>query len=137
MTGAWIVKREARRQFDRRNRGDLDAFFHGIDDDVVYVFPGTGRMSGEFRGKDRMRAWFDDFRRHYPDVHFEVSHVYVENVLALGGNNRIAVEWAARLTRQGGQADEGLGVTVVTLRGGKAVRIHDFIFDIDAPLFRD
>ena len=136
MIGALIAKRKARRLFKARNRGDLDAFLVGWANDAVYVFPGAGALSGTFRGKKAIRRWFEAFHQRFPERHFELLESAVANPLALGATNELAVHWRSSLRDPNGNTIENEGVTVVYVRSGEAVRVHDFVFDLSQPFFR-
>ena len=136
MIGALIAKQKARKLFEARNRGDLDAFLHSWADDVVYIFPGDGTMSGTFQGKTDVRRWFEQFHERFPERDFKLCEVAVARPFALGATNEVAVHWRSTLRDSRGNTTENEGVTVVYIRSGEAVRVHDFIFDLSQPFFR-
>ena len=136
MIGALIAQRKARKLFEARNRGDLDAFLAAWADDAVYVFPGEGAMSGTFQGKAEIRRWFERFHDRFPERRFELREVAVARPLALGATNEVAVHWRSTLHDREGIKAENEGVTVVYVRGGEAVRVHDFLFDLSQPFFQ-
>jgi hypothetical protein len=74
------------------------------------VFPGDVRASGVHSGKEAVANLFD-----------------------MTGGNVVATRWDV-VNRQG-RHGQNSGVTVTTLRRGKAVHIQDFIFDT-GPNFR-
>ena len=92
-------------------------------------------MSGTFRGKEVIRRWFEQFHVRFPKRHFELCEVAVARPLALGATNDVFVHWRATLHDRQGNAPENEGVTVVYVRGGAAVYVHDFIFDLSQPFF--
>lgn len=136
MIGALIAKRKIRELFEARNRGDLNAFLGAWSDDAVYIFPGEGPMSGTFRGKEVIRRWFEQFHAQFPERHFELLEAAVARPLALGATNEVAVHWRSTLCDRHGKKARNEGVTVVYVRRGAAIRIHDFIFDLSQPFFR-
>lgn len=88
-----------------------------------------------FRGKGQIRSWFERFHQIYPERHFELQDVAVGEPLAFGASNEIAVRWWSRLRDQEGTLAENEGMTMVHVRGRKAIRVHDFIFDLSQPFF--
>lgn len=63
--GTLIVKRKTAEGFEALNRRDLDIYLKDWAKDAVLVFPGDiPNMSGEFTGKEAIRAWYQrDFEQ--------------------------------------------------------------------------
>ena len=57
------------------NRGDLDAVMAGHHPDAVYVMIGglEPLVGSEFRGRDAIRGFFEDFRASFGGLHIEVE----------------------------------------------------------------
>ena len=127
MIGAIIAKRKARSSFDCLNRRELHTFLRDWADDATFVYPGNLSVSGKMEGKAAIDDWFQKFMNWFPDVNFTVKNVCVENIFALGGTNVLAVEWDVALTNRDGKEFENNGVTVITLKKGKAVQVCDYI----------
>lgn len=136
MIGALIAQRKARKLFEARNRGDLEAFLADWSDNATYIFPGEGSMSGVFRGIEAIRRWFERFHACFPERNFELCEVTVARPLAFGATNEVGVHWRSVLHDPKGNTMKNEGVTMVYVRHGKAVRIHDFIFDLNQPFFK-
>lgn len=68
-------------------------------------------------------------------LRFTVHRVTVANLFDLVENNMVATRWDVEVVNRDGRQGQNSGVTVTTLRGGKAVHIQDFIFDT-GPAFR-
>ena len=52
----------AREYFDTFAKGDLDAVREFFSDDVVWYVPGYHALSGRYRGKDELMAYFERAR---------------------------------------------------------------------------
>ena len=63
-------------------------------------------------------------------IAFDVQDVCVRDIFAFGGTNVAAAHWDVRLTDREGTERQNTGVTLLTLKGGKASQIQDFIFDL-------
>jgi len=131
MIGALIAKRKAMAALEAMNRGDLENYLHGWADDGTFVFPGNVEgASGTHIGKDAIGRWMQHFFEQFPSRSFNVKHIAVSNLFDLTGNNVVAIHWELDLTNRKGVKTHGTGVTLVTIRNGKATRAQDFIFDV-------
>jgi ketosteroid isomerase-like protein len=68
---------------------------------------------------------------HYPKINFTVKEVFVSNIFAMGATNNIAVEWDIDVTNLKGKEIHNSGVTIMRVKGGKAVAIKEYIFNTD------
>ncbi len=68
---------------------------------------------------------------HLPRMNFTVKEVFVSNIFALGATNNIAVEWDVVETNREGKEFHNSGVSIIRVKGGKAVAIRDYIFNTD------
>lgn len=109
----------------------MDAHNAEWADDATFVYPGNLSVSGEFQGKEAIREWFQKFVDQFPLTSFTVKNSCVQNILALGGTNTLAVEWDIKLSNRDGQEFENSGVTTISLKGRKAVLVRDYIFDLE------
>ncbi|MFI5167058.1 MAG: nuclear transport factor 2 family protein, partial [Thermoanaerobaculales bacterium] len=105
-------------------------FMSAWRDDGVFIYPGEIPESGTFRGKSAVEGWFRRFFEQYPTIQFDVRDICVWNVFDLVGNNVVAVHWNLQLVNREKRAGQNSGVTVVSIRHGKAVLARDFIFDL-------
>ncbi|GIV96904.1 MAG: hypothetical protein KatS3mg057_1561 [Herpetosiphonaceae bacterium] len=135
MIGAWLAQRKTPAIYAAFNRHDLKAVLANFADDVTFVFPGDVRTSGVHIGKEAVGRWFERFFEQFPTLRFTVHRVTVANLFDLVGNNVVATRWDVEVVNRDGWQGQNSGVTVTTLRGGKAVHIQDFIFDT-GPAFR-
>jgi len=129
MIGTILAKRAIAGTFDALNRHDLPRFMSSWRDDGSFVYPGNIPQSGTFRGKSAVEAWFHQFLEQYTEIRFEFQDLCVRNYFDLVGNNVVAVHWKLCLTNREGLQGKNSGVTVITIRGGKALTAIDYIFD--------
>ena len=125
-----VAKKALASAFDAINRHDLPEFMSAWREDGVFIYPGDIPESGTFEGKSSVENWFRRFFDQYPRIHFEVQSISVANSFDLFGNNEAAVHWNLQLTNQDGREGENSGVTMISIEGGKVVRVKDFIFDL-------
>jgi len=48
----------------------------------------------------------------------------------MGGTNVIAVHWNIYLTNRKGRVGQNSGVSVISLKAGKVIKVKDFVFDL-------
>ena len=129
MIGAILARGQARAQFARLNAHDLQGFMKAFADDAVFDFPGQTDLSGHHVGKAAVRAFFQSMLDRFPQIHFTVRHVGVENIFSVTGTNTLLVEWDLDYTNRAGRTFHNSGVTSGSARGGKIVRLRDYLFD--------
>ena len=130
MIGALIAKKALAGAFEALNRHDLPKFMSVWREDGVFTFPGDIPESGTFEGKSAVERWFQHFFDQYPRIQFDVQDICLRNIFDLTGNNVAAVHWNLQLTNRQGRIGQNSGVTVISIKGGKVVRVKDFIFDL-------
>lgn len=130
MIGALIARRALAGAFDALNRRDLPAFMSSWRDDGSFVYPGDIPQSGTFQGRSAVEGWFRRFFEQFPVVKFDVQDVCVRNIFDIAGTNVVAVHWDVRLKNREGREGTNSGITLVTIKGGRAVLVRDFIFDL-------
>jgi len=137
MIGALLAKRVMASTFDAANRHDLQKFMSTWHEDAVLIYPGDIPESGTFQGRGAIEGWFRRFFEQFPEIGFEIQDICVRNIFDLVGNNVIAVRWNLKLKNREGKVGKNSGVTVVTVRGGKAVAVQDYIFDLGDEFHRN
>ena len=130
MIGTLLAKWKIASAFKALNQHDLAKFMSGWRDDGVFIYPGDIPESGTFEGKAAVEAWFRRFLDQYPVLDFQVQAVCVRNIFDLVGNNVIAAYWTRRMTNREGREARDSGVSVITARFGKVVKVQDFFFDL-------
>ena len=129
MIGAILAARKVRAAFESLNQRDIAQFLSGWAEDATFFYPGDLSVSGEFTGKTAIEAWFRGFLEQFPQIHFTVKSVGVDNILDLTGTNVVAAEVELASTNRQGLQLNHRGVTVITLQKGRAVHIRDYLFD--------
>ena len=127
MIGAIIAKKKVRASFECLNRGDLNAFLRNWSEDAMFIYPGDFSVSGTMEGKAAIDEWFQKMLAQFPEINFTIKNVCVKNIFAFGGTNVIAAEWDVALTTRDGKDYQNSGVTMITLKKGKAVEVRDYL----------
>lgn len=131
MIGAVIAKRLAGSGFDSLCRHDLPRCMAAWAVDGRFTFPGNTSMSGEFKGRKAIEAWFAKMMEQFPKLDFTIKEVFVSNIFALGATNSIAVEWDVTEVNREGKEFHNSGVTTIRVKNGKAAAIRDYISNTD------
>lgn len=135
MIGTWLAQRKTPAIYQAFNRHELKAVLSNLADDVTVIFPGDVRASGVHTGREAVARWFEQFFEQFPTLRFTVRWVAVANLFDMVGNNVVVTRWDVEVVNRQGWQGQNSGVTVTTLRRGKAVHIQDVIFDT-GPNFR-
>jgi ketosteroid isomerase-like protein len=88
MLGALMAKRNARKRFAARATNDVDAFVAFFADDAVFKFPGESPVGGTFRGREAIRAQFEQFRDRTADARFELGQRFRESPACVWSDKR-------------------------------------------------
>jgi ketosteroid isomerase-like protein len=131
MIGAVIAKRQARSAFDLLSQHELAKFMARCAEDATFIFPGNIPISGENKGKKAIEACFAKVMERFPGFDFTIKEVFVSNIFALGATNNVAVEWDLTETNREGKKFRNSGVTIIRIKGGKAVAVRDYISNTD------
>lgn len=129
MIGAILAKRAVRSGFAALERRDIDQFVAAWIDDAAFIYPGDLSVSGRVEGKQAIKEWFQRFLEQFPEFHFTLKSVCVENIFDLIGTNVVAVEWDISLTNREGTTLQNSGVTTIHTEKGKGVLVRDYYSD--------
>jgi ketosteroid isomerase-like protein len=132
MIGAIMAKRAVRSGFAALEQRDVDQFVAAWKENATVIYPGDLSVSGRVEGKGAIKAWFQRFLEQFPEFHFTLKSVCVENIFDLVGTNVVAVEWDISLTNREGKALQNSGVTTIQVERGTGVLVRDYIFDHEA-----
>ncbi|MFZ1290997.1 MAG: nuclear transport factor 2 family protein [Melioribacteraceae bacterium] len=130
MIGAIIARNAAKKAFRALSDHDLAGFMLAWRDDGILIYPGDMWCSGTFNGKIAVEEWCYKFFEQYPKIQFDVQQICVKNIFAMGGTNVIAVHWNIYLTNRTGRVGQNSGVSVISLKAGKVIKVKDFVFDL-------
>lgn len=129
LIGAFIAKRKVAAAFEALNRRDVAAFIADWRDDCTFTYPGDIFASGTAAGRDAVLQWFRVFLDQFPTVRFTVKDLCVRNLFDLTGTTVVAAHWDLVLVNRQGREIRNSGVTIITVRFGKAVSVTDYLFD--------
>lgn len=124
-------KMQAKSAMEAMNNGDIEAYLKDWDENAVFIYPGDTSASGEIKGKDNIRKWFQNWRTVFPDLKFTIKKIYLEKNIYFSASNTMAVHWEAHATNKFGKKVSSTGIGVVTIEGTKIVKVQDYIFDAD------
>ncbi len=128
MIGSLIAKMKSSTTFDALNRHDSSPIVNNCSEDVVFVYPGDVKLSGTYKGKEALSAFFQKMFAQFPTVNYKVTNIAVSNPFDLFGNNVIFNRWDVEVINREGVKMINSGVTVVKLRWTKAYYV-EHIFD--------
>ena len=134
MIGALIAKSKVTSSYDRLNSRDIKSFLANWHDEATWAYPGSISVSGEFKGKKAIEGWFQKYFDRFSSVKIIPRSVCVKNIFDFVGTNVVAVNWDEALTDKDGNQYQFTGVTVITLKLGKATHAKDYIFSTDEEL---
>ncbi len=110
------------------NQHNLPKVMSSYRDDATVIYPGEVPGSGTFKGKAAIEGWLRQWFDQFQSIHFDIKDIYVKSIFGLR-TNTAAIHWDVQLTNRDGRAGKNSGVTVIDIKGGKAFRLTDFIFD--------
>lgn len=130
MIGALIAKLSSPRVLEALNRRDIESYLNAWADDAILVYPGdVPGVSGVYNGKAAIRAFYERELEQFPSIHLTPRHVAVTNLFDLTGRNVIVMQWDAEVTNSDGFTLSNSGTSVLTIRRGKVIHAHIYIFD--------
>lgn len=115
-----IVKRIARRNFERVNKKDFDALLKDCTPDVHHRFGGNHALGGERHDREALRQWFERLGRLGRHLTLHVDDIWVKG---LPNNTAVIIRWSARDQLPDGSNYRNRGVHVVRMRWGKVTEI--------------
>ena len=131
MLGVLIAKHKVRTAFSHFNDRKMEKFLSLWDENAIFVYPGNVSVSGKKEGKAAVSNWFNNLMDAGPSVHFSLKSVCVSNIFDMVGTNVIAAVWDNSVTNREGVDMLIKGVSVIRIRLGKIMEVHDYIFDLD------
>ena len=130
-----IVKRIARKNFERVNSKEYEAILRGCAPHIHHRFGGAHALGGERHDIDGLRRWFGRLGRVVPTLALTVHDVWVKG---LPQNTTIILRWEAKATLADGSPYANRGVHVIAMRWGKvyAIDAHEDSQAVAAALAR-
>ena len=115
-----IVKRIAKKNFERVNQRDFDSLLKDCVPNVHHRFGGTHALGGERHDREALGRWLSRLARLGPDMKLTVHDVWVKG---LPQNTTIIVRWTNTDALPDGSRYENHGVHIIKMRWGKIVDI--------------
>ena len=109
-----------RRSYQALNEGDLDAALEALDADAVWHESPELPGGDEFRGREAVRGFLQDFLAEWKQFHQEV-----EEIVVAGDRVAVLIHLTAVGRGSGVEADTHYG-HVWTMRGGKGIRVDGY-----------
>ncbi|MBT8352417.1 MAG: nuclear transport factor 2 family protein [Deltaproteobacteria bacterium] len=134
MIGAIIAKSKVTSSYDLLNNRDIKNFLKNWHDDAAFVFPGNIKAAGTFKGKEAIEGWFNKLLDQFPTFNITPKKVCIQSLFDFVGTNVVTVEWDEDNINKDGKRVQVSGVTVITLRFGKATHVKDYLFATDEEL---
>ncbi|MGA3198138.1 MAG: nuclear transport factor 2 family protein [Halobacteriota archaeon] len=128
MIAGLIIKKMVRENYEALTQNNFAKLVSSYRDDATLIFPGEVAGSGTFKGKAAIEGWFRQWFDQFPSTHFDIKDIYVKSIFGFR-TNTVAVHWDIQVTNRYGRAFKNSGVSVYEIKGGKAFRSTDFIFD--------
>ena len=134
MIGALIAKSKVTSSYDLLNSREIKGFLANWHDESTWVYPGRISASGEFNGKEAVEKWFQKYLAQFTSVKAIPKSVCVKNIFDFVGTNVVTVNWDEELINKEGSHFQFTGVTVITLKFGKATHAQEYIFNTDEEI---
>jgi len=109
-----------RRSYEALNEGDLDAALEALDDDAVWHESPELPGGDEFRGREAVRGFLQDFLAEWKQFHQEI-----EEIVIAGDRVAVLIHLTAVGRASGVEADTHYG-HVWTMRDGKGIRVDGY-----------
>lgn len=115
-----IVKRIARKNFERVNQHDFQSLLRDCAPNIRHKFSGNHALGGERHNREALGLWFDRLARLGRQMKLTVNDVWVKG---LPHDMTIIVRWTNTDTGPDGSAYSNHGVHIIKMRWGKITEI--------------
>ena len=115
-----IVKRVAKRIFERVNQKDFEALLKDCASNVHHRFGGQHALGGERHDREALRHWLDRLGRLVPNLQLTVHDVWVKG---WPHDTVVIIRWSATDTFPDGSPYHNHGVHIIRMQWGKIVEI--------------
>lgn len=115
-----IVKRIARRNFERVGEKDYAAILKGCAPNIHHRFGGDHALGGERHDRAALGRWFERLGRLSPTLRLTILDIWVK-----GGpwNTVVIIRWSAVQDLPDGSPYDNHGIHIIRMRWGKVVDI--------------
>jgi len=83
-----------------------------------------------------MKKWLTAFFIQFPERKYTIRHIGVENMFDIFGNNTVFVYFDLKLTDRNGMKAANSGISVITIKGSKAVNEVIFLEVTDGDEYK-
>jgi ketosteroid isomerase-like protein len=118
-----IVKRIARKNFERVNQKEFGALLKDCVSNIHHRFYGSHALSGERHDREAVRRWFERLGRLGPGLTLAVHDVWVKG---LPHDTTIIMRWSAKDTLIDSFPYSNCGVHILKMRWFKIVDIDAY-----------
>jgi uncharacterized protein len=101
------------------HRGDVEGGLTNMSEDVTWLAPGSGKLSGLKDGKDAVRKFRLGLRMPFAELHLNMRGLYADG-------DTVVMELNSRGRLRNGQPYENAGVTVWEIRDGKIAHVREY-----------
>ena len=136
MIGAIMTKRAVRSAFDALNKGDVEKMLNHWKEDCSFFYPGKVKAGGLYKGKSQFKKWLEAFFEQFPQRKYTIKNIGVDNIFDMIGNNTVFVYFDLKLTNRNGMNATNSGISVITIKGAKAVKEEIFLEVTDGEEYK-
>ena len=119
-----IVKKIAKKNYERVNRHDYDAVLKDCVPNVKHRFAGDHALGGERNDLDTLRRWFVRLGKVLPKLQLTVTDIWVKG---WPHHTTVFVRWLANTTLTDGELYKNRGIHIIVMKWGKvhSLDVHE------------
>lgn len=119
-----IVKKIAKKNFERVNQHDYDAVLKDCVPNVKHRFAGDHALGGERNDHETLRRWFLRLGKVLPKLQLTVTDIWVKG---WPHHTTVFVRWRADTTLANGEPYKNRGVHIIVMKWGKvySLDVHE------------
>jgi ketosteroid isomerase-like protein len=118
-----IVEKRIRQTFDHVNNHRWDQAVKAVAPRIHHRVSGVHALAGERHNKETVRRWFERLGRVQPNLHINVTNVWVTG---WPWHTTVFVQWDGTARLLNGDAYVNRGLHVFTLRWGRVSALEEF-----------
>ena len=136
MIGALFTKMAVRSAFKALDRGNVRGMLNHWKEDCSFYYPGKVKAGRLCTGKNEFEKWLKEFFTQFPQRKYTLRQIAVNDIFDLFGNNTVLVHFDLELTNKDGIKAGNSGVSVITIKGAKAVKEVIYLKDTDSKEYK-
>jgi hypothetical protein len=137
MIGALFTKMAVRSAFDALNKGNVTGMMNHWKEDCSFYYPGKVKAGRLCTGKIEFEKWLREFFEQFPQRKYTLKQIGINDIFDLFGNNTVLVHFDLELTNKNGIKAVNSGVSVITIKGAKAVKEVIYLKDTDSKEYKN